>query len=233
MSVTADVVAVIPARGGSKRINRKNARDFNGRPMISWPLDACKASGQISEVVVSTDDEELARIARDSGATRVIDRPAELATDIAGTAPVINHVIDEVGVAPDSLVICIYPTAPLTSVLVHKALDLARQHPDMFIVSVGRHRSPHERSLRLIEGDFMALASLDHLFTRTQDLPQRYFDAGKLYVARASVWKARETMLEKPFVPFYLPDWATVDIDEPDDWALAEALHKVFILDST
>ena len=231
--MSADVVAIIPARGGSTRIPRKNARDFNGRPMISWPLEACKALAEISHIVVSTDDEALARIARDLGATRVIDRPAELATDTAGTAPVIKHAIDELGVDDDTLVMCLYPTATLTPHLVSEALELARQLPDKFVVSVGRHRSPHERSLQRLDGDLMSLASTNHLLTRTQDLPQRYFDAGKLYVARASVWKARETMMEKPFVPFYLPDWAAVDIDEPDDWPVAEALHRVFVLESS
>jgi len=128
---------------------------------------------------------------------------------------------------------CLYPTATLTPHLVSEALELAREHPDKFVVSVGRHRSPHERSLQRLEGDLMSLVLPDHLLTRTQDLPQRYFDAGKLYVARASVWKARDTMMEKPFVPFYLPDWAAVDIDEPDDWPVAEALHRVFVLESS
>ena len=231
--MSADVVAIIPARGGSTRIPRKNARDFNGRPMISWPLEACRALAEISHIVVSTDDEALARIARDLGATRVIDRPAELATDTAGTAPVIKHAIDELGVDDDTLVMCLYPTATLTPHLISEVLGLAREHPDRFVVSVGRHRSPHERSLQRLDGDLMSLASTNHLLTRTQDLPQRYFDAGKLYVARASVWKARETMMEKPFVPFFLPDWAAVDIDEPDDWQVAEALHRVFVLESS
>ena len=231
--MSADVVAIIPARGGSTRIPRKNAKVFNGKPIIAWPLEACKALDAISHCVVSTDDEELARIARDSGATTVIDRPAELATDMAGTAPVIKHAIDEVGVDDDTLVMCLYPTATLTPHLVSETLELAREHPDKFVVSVGRHRSPHERSLQRLGGDLMSLASPDHLLTRTQDLPHRYFDAGKLYVARASVWKARETMIEKPFVPFHLPDWAAVDIDEPDDWPIAEALHRVFVLESS
>ena len=231
--MSADVVAIIPARGGSTRIPRKNAKVFNGKPIIAWPLEACIALDALSRSVVSTDDEELARIARDSGATTVIDRPAELATDMAGTAPVIKHAIDELGVDDDTLVMCLYPTATLTPHLVSEALELACEHPDKFVVSVGRHRSPHERSLQRLEGDLMSLASPDHLLTRTQDLPQRYFDAGKLYVARASVWKARETMMEKPFVPFHLPDWAAVDIDEPDDWPVAEALHRVFVLETS
>ena len=231
--MSADVVAIIPARGGSSRIPRKNAKDFNGRPIIAWPIDACGASNAISRVVVSTEDIELASIAGDSGATTVIDRPAELATDAAGTAPVIKHAIDALGLGADTVVMCIYPTATLTPALLEGALDLARQHSNTFVVTVGRHRSPLERSLQRREDGLMSLSSSEHLLTRTQDLPQRYFDAGKLYVARASVWKACETMMEVPFVPFHLPDWAAVDIDEPDDWAVAEALHRVFVLESS
>lgn len=229
----ADVVAIIPARGGSSRIPRKNAKLFNGRPIVAWPIAACSDTDAISDIVVSTDDGELAHISRESGVTTVIDRPAELATDTAGTAPVIKHAIDELGLEPETLVICLYPTAPLTPALVEEAIGLARQNPETFVVSVGRHRSPYERSLTRQDDGLMSLGTSDYLLTRTQDLPQRYFDAGKLYLARASVWKARETMMEKPFVPFYLPDWATVDIDEPDDWVVAEALHRVFVLESS
>jgi N-acylneuraminate cytidylyltransferase len=231
--MSADVVAIVPARGGSSRISRKNSKEFNGRPIITWPLDACSQVVAISQTVVSTDDQEIARIARDAGATSVIDRPADLATDTAGTAPVIRHAIDELQVSDDTFVMCLYPTATLTAVLVEEAIDLADQHPDKFVITVGRHRSPHERSLNPREGGLMSLGSTDHLLTRTQDLPQRYFDAGKLYVARASVWKVRETMMEVPFVPLHLPDWATVDIDEPEDWAVAEALHRVFVLETS
>lgn len=228
-----DVIAIIPARGGSSRIPRKNAKEFNGRPMVAWPLAACSDLAEVSEVVVSTEDSELAQIARDSGATRVIDRPAELASHTAGTAPVIRHAIDELGLADDTLVMCLYPTATLTPALIQDALALARAHPDTFVVTVGRHRSPHERSLQRVGEEHMALSSQEHLLSRTQDLPQRYFDAGKLYIATASLWRARETMMEAPFVPFFLPDWASVDIDEPDDWAIAEALHRVFVLESS
>jgi len=226
-----NVVAIIPARGGSQRIPRKNAKDFNGRPIISWPLAACATVDVISQVIVSTEDADIARISRDSGADLVIDRPAELAADAAGTAPVVKHAINELGLDDDTLVLCLYPTATGTAALVEEAIRLACSHPDEFVISVGRHRSPWERSLERSEGKLMSLSSTEHMLTRTQDLPQRYFDAGKLYIARVSVWRARETMMEAPFVPFHLPDWATVDVDEPDDWAVAEALHRVFVLE--
>jgi CMP-N-acetylneuraminic acid synthetase len=231
--VSPGIAVVIPARGGSVRIPRKNVKTFNGRPIVSWALDSCAKNPAIQQVAVSTDDPEITAVGLAHGATTIIDRPADLATDTAGTAPVIRHAIDELRLSDDALVVCLYPTATLTQALVEEALDLARQHPDRFVVSVGRHRSPHERSVEPREAGLMALSSTEHLLTRTQDLPQRYFDAGKLYVAKASVWKARDTMMEVPFVPFHLPDWATVDIDEPEDWAIAEALHRVFVLETS
>ena len=231
--MTQAVVAIVPARGGSSRIPRKNVKDFNGQPIVRWPLAACREVDSIAQIVVSTDDAEIAQIARDSGVTSVIDRPAKLATGLAGTAPVITHAIDHLELADDTLVMCLYPTATISSVILDQALELAHNNPDDFVVTVGRHRSPHERSLERVGEGLMALTSKDHLLTRTQDLPQRFFDAGKLYIAGASVWRARETMMAAPFVPYYLPDWAAVDIDEPDDWSVAEALHRVFVLESS
>jgi N-acylneuraminate cytidylyltransferase len=228
--MVAGSVVIIPARGGSARIPRKNVKAFNGRPILEWPVTACQGVEGIAQVVVSTEDEEIGGVACSAGAT-VVERPEHLATNTAGTAPVITHAIDELGLEDNTLVLCLYPTATLTTTQVSEVLALAAAHPETFVVTVGRHRSPWERSLHRVSEDLMALASQDHLLTRTQDLPQRYFDAGKVYAASASLWRQRETMMEKPFVPFFLPEWATVDIDEPEDWPIAEALHRVFVLE--
>ena len=229
----ARTAVVIPARGGSARIPRKNIKIFNGRPAIAWPIESCLAVPSIDVVAVSTDDREIGEIARACGVAITIDRPVELASSTAGTAAVIKHALDQLVLTDDTLVMCLYPTAPLTSAHIEEALQLARGNPDRFVVTVGRHRSPLERALQCVEDELMALSSNEHLLTRTQDLPQRYFDAGKLYVASAAVWRERETMMEVPFVPLYLPDWAAVDMDDPDDWEIAEALHRVFVLESS
>ncbi len=226
------VVAVVPARGGSARVPRKNVRPFNGKPMITWPLSAAAQSGRFERVVASTDDEEIAAIAREAGAEVPFTRPANLADQHAGTAPVIRHAITELGLADDDIVVCLYPTAAITSEILSDALDRAGSSPERFVISVGRHRSPLERSLEARPDQTMALAHPEHLLSRTQDLPVRYFDAGKFYIATAALWKSQETMMSEPFTPYFLPEWASVDIDEPEDWPLAEALHKAFILDS-
>ncbi len=225
------VVAVVPARGGSTRIPRKNIASFNGKPMISWPLEAAANSGLFERVVVSTDDDEIAAIARDAGAEVPFTRPADLADQHAGTAPVIRHAITKLDLADDDIVVCLYPTAAITPEIFRDALHQAGTSPERFVISVGRHRSPHERSLEARPDDLMAVAHPENLLTRTQDLPVRYFDAGKFYIAPASLWKSQETMMSEPFTPYFLPEWATVDIDEPEDWPLAEALHKAFVLD--
>jgi N-acylneuraminate cytidylyltransferase len=230
--VVGQAVAVVPARGGSNRIPRKNIASFNGKPMITWPLSAAENAGLFDRVVVSTDDDEIATIARQAGAEVPFTRPADLADQHAGTAPVIRHAITELNLADDDIVVCLYPTAAITPEILRDALRHAGSPPERFMVSVGRHRSPDERSLEARPHDLMALVHPEHLLTRTQDLPVRYFDAGKFYIAPASLWKSQETMMSEPFTPYFLPEWATVDIDEPEDWPLAEALHKAFVLDS-
>jgi N-acylneuraminate cytidylyltransferase len=183
--------------------------------------------------VVSTDDEEIAAIAREAGAEVPFMRPANLADQHAGTAPVIRHAISALGFADADIVVCLYPTAAITAEILSDALSQAGASPQSFVISVGRHRSPSERSLEVRSDGTMTVAYPEHLLSRTQDLPVRYFDAGKFYIAPASIWKSQETMMSEPFTPHFLPEWATVDIDEPGDWPLAEALHKTFVLDAS
>jgi CMP-N-acetylneuraminic acid synthetase len=179
---------------------------------------------------VSTDDAEVSLVAAQEGAEIPFERPASLADDLAGTAPVIRHAIEELALEPLQLVLCLYPTAAIDSAILDSALKLAETSglPDRFLISVGKHRSPHERSLVATAEALMKLASREALLTRTQDLPQRYFDAGKIYLAHAETWMKHETMMAKPFLPFPLPAWATIDMDEPEDWPIAEALHRSF-----
>ncbi|MEE4209386.1 MAG: pseudaminic acid cytidylyltransferase, partial [Parvularcula sp.] len=116
-------VAILPARGGSKRVPRKNVRDFAGRPMIAWPIATAQASGCFERIVVSTDDDEIARIAREVGAETPFRRPDALADDHTGTRPVVAHAVNALGLDPETAVCCIYPTAPFLD-----AADLGRGH---------------------------------------------------------------------------------------------------------
>lgn len=227
------ITAIIPARGGSTRVPRKNVKAFNGQPMLSWPIQAALASSAIDRVVVSTDDDEIAQVAIASGAEVPFTRSGELSSAHAGTAPVILHAIDELGIADSDVVMCLYPTAPVPVVFLDEAMQVAMKNPEYFTISVGRHRSPLERALGALDEGLMAIESTQSLLERTQDLPQRFFDAGKFYLASAGLWRSKETMMSDPFIPYYLPDWASVDMDEPDDWPIAEALHRAFVLEAS
>lgn len=199
--------------------------------MIGWPVEALLESGEFYRVIVTTDDEEIAEVARGCGAEVPFMRPAELSDEKAGTAPVVRHALEELDVPDADLVMCVYPTAAVTADMLRAGLELSADAPGQFVVSAGRHRSPQERALVQTPAGLLELERPEFLLTRTQDLATRFFDAGKFYAASASLWRGQETMMSEPFVPYFLPDWAAVDIDEPGDWPIAEALHRVFVLE--
>ena len=198
--------------------------------MISWPIGACNKSKFTTRVVVSTDSEEIAAVALAHGAEIPFERPADLADESAGTAPVVRHAIEVLGIDPHRWILCIYPTAAIDSSFIDDAVGRIESGGlvNRFLISVGRHRSPLERALTINSEGLLELVNRDGLLSRTQDLPQRYFDAGKFYLATAQTWMEHETMMALPFEPLFLPDWAAVDIDDPEDWPLAEALHRSF-----
>lgn len=229
---TSDTVAIIPARGGSQRIPRKNISTFNGKPMIEWPIVSALESGVFTRVIVSTDDAEIAETAKQAGAEIPFLRPSSLGGNEVGAAAVVHHAIKTLCLDPSVAVMNLYPTSPLTHNLLRSAVEDFRKDSSRFLISVGRYRTPVERSLSLSAG-LMSHRQKSSIHTRSQDLPESYFDAGKFHIATASVWQRSETMMADPFVPFFLPAWATVDIDEPEDWLIAEALHKVFVLESS
>lgn len=200
--------------------------------MIEWPIAAALASGVFTRVIVSTEDDEIAETAKQAGAEIPFLRPNSLGGDEVGAAKVVRHAIQTLCLAPDVAVMNLYPTSPLTSNLLRSAVEGFGKDSGRFLISVGRYRTPVERALSL-SGGLMSHQQKSSMHTRSQDLPESYFDAGKFHIATASVWQRTETMMANPFVPFLLPAWATVDIDEPEDWLIAEALHKVFVLESS
>lgn len=226
---SGESIAVIPARGGSQRIVSKNIKDFNGQPMIAWPIKAAEDSGMFSRIIVSTDDAEIASIARGAGAEIPFERPSELSGHNVGAAPVIRHAIEVLGLSPNVSVANIYPTSPLPSEILRAAVLLQQSNQRHFVIGVGRYRTPIERALRHSNG-LMSHQEPDAALVRSQDLPASYFDAGKFHIATVELWKRNETMMSRPFVPYFLPDFLAVDIDEPGDWEIAEALHQVFVL---
>lgn len=216
-------LAIIPARGGSKRIPRKNIRHVAGLPAIAWPIRAAIASDRFDMVVVSTDDQEIAEVARQQGATVPFLRPPHLSDDMTGTRQVIRHAIMELGAAP-GYSCCIYPTAVLVTPEDLQEAVSAHEIEDTSVVSV---TALDRRMWRGFAADNGRLRRLFPEFagTRSQDLPELYLDAGQFYVASNEHWLNPERSLAEGAVPHVLPGHRAIDVDTEEDW---EALERSF-----
>ncbi|WP_415765188.1 pseudaminic acid cytidylyltransferase [Pseudomonas sp. ZB1P45] len=218
-------VAIIPARGGSKRIPRKNLKPFDGVPMIVRSIRTALDCGLFDQVVVSTDDEEIADVARAHGALVPFVRPVELADDFTGTAAVIVHALSQLPTF--DYVCCIYATAPLLQArYLRQGHELLVQHPDKsFAFSVAGFGFPVQRALTLDEQG--ALTSLYPEFrnTRSQDLPEAYQDAGQFYWGRREAWLRGDALFSPVSLPVILPRHLVQDIDTLEDWKRAEYLY--------
>ena len=221
-------IAVIPARGGSQRIPRKNIKLFGGKPMIAYAIAAARNSGLFEHVVVSTDDDEIAQIALAHGATVPFRRPPELADSQTATVPVIGHAAQWFvyhGQAP-AAVCCIYPCVPLL-----RAEDLRGAHAlfvardaDYVYPVVAFHSSPW-RAMRKPEQGPMEFVHPQHELTRTQDLPRCYFDAGQFYWGKTVAWISGLRMHSNGH-GYEIAGHRAVDIDTPDDWLRAELIAR-------
>ena len=217
-------VCVIPARGGSKRIPRKNIALFHGRPMIGWPIAAAITSGLFARVVVSTDDAEIAAVARDLGAETPFLRPGALSDDHTPTVPVIGHAVRELGLAPDTSVCCLYATSPMV-----QADDLAQglallAADTTYVVSVTSFPFPIQRALRRHADGRIEMIDPSHMNTRSQDLEEAWHDAGQFYWGHARTWAAGAPVFGPGTCGLPLPRHRVQDIDTPEDWLRAEAM---------
>ncbi|HRK57022.1 MAG TPA: pseudaminic acid cytidylyltransferase [Burkholderiaceae bacterium] len=222
-------LAVIPARGGSKRIPRKNIKHFGGKPMIAHAIAAAQASALFTHILVSTDDEEVAHIARTYGAETPFMRPSNLADDHTPTVPVIAHAIREVttfGWVVDC-VCCIYPCNPfLRPQDLEQALALLHSSHADYVFTITEFPSAPQRALtRHADGRLAALYPA-HELARTQDLAPSYHDAGQFY------WGTRHAWLNNPRIHsngmgLVIPRWRVIDIDTPEDWQRAEMLYPI------
>tara|TARA_B110000438_G_C15776740_1_gene634370 strand:- start:267 stop:995 length:729 start_codon:yes stop_codon:yes gene_type:complete len=223
-------VALIPARGGSRRIPGKNKREFHGRPMIAWPIAAAQSSGLFEEILVSTDDDDIAVIAEKHGAIVPFRRPAALSNDHAGTDPVILHALNWLaseGRGPKYLC-CIYPTAPLLtgSVIteVFSAMQESQAH-SAFTATTFAH--PTWRALHRMGDGFVEYQWSEHRDTRSQDLPELIHDAGQCYWVEVAAYRRDPRLINNRTVPVMLPRWRAQDIDTEEDWQMTERLVAV------
>ena len=218
-------VCIIPARGGSKRIPRKNIRPFLGRPIIAHPIEAALASGCFDEVMVSTEDEEIADIARDCGATVPFLRSAKTASDHAGSEEAIYEVIlsyRALGREFDH-VCAIFPTAALTTPEhIKQGLERLLADPTLTaVLPVVRFSYPVQRALAIREGR-LPMMHPEYYDSRSQDLEPAYHDAGQWYWLRIAPFLRTKEMMGPNSAGLIVSTMDAQDIDDEDDWALAE-----------
>ena len=224
-------IAIIPARGKSKRILRKNIKPFNGKPIIAYSIEVAKQSKLFDDIIVTTDDEEIAAVAEQFGANAPFRRPDELSDDFTPTIPVIKHAIEwyEANRSPIDYVCCIYATAPFvrTEDLIAGYNALSELNKS-YAFPVTSFPFPIFRSVAISEQG-MTPVFPEHILKRSQDLPEAYHDAGQFY------WGTREAYLEeKPFFaehsyPIVIPRYLVQDIDTPEDWESAEIMNRSII----
>lgn len=228
-------IAVIPARGGSKRIPRKNIKFFAGKPMIAWSIEAAFASGCFSDVIVSTDDSEIAAVARQYGAQTPFIRPPELANDTATTRAVMHHAVNYILAADETLIdrqtaiCCIYATAPfLTGDVVKQAFDRWRASKKSFCFSVTSYAFPIQRALQLEDDGSVKMFNEQYRSTRSQDLIEAYHDAGQFYWGSAAAFATDLPMFSEHGLAYQLPRKRVQDIDTLEDWEFAELLFEAW-----
>jgi len=220
-------IAVIPARGGSKRIPRKNIRPFCGKPIIAWSIETALATGLFASVIVSTDDEAIAEVARRHGADVPFMRPASLSDDMTGTTPVFRHAVEwwlgngnEIEAA-----CCIYATAPFTTPGdIEKGFAALDAAPAAFSVTTFPY--PIHRGLERGPGGTVSLIRPEHRLTRSQDLPEAYHDCGQFYWAATDFLLAGKEFMDGEAVGVPVPRHRVQDIDTEEDWLRAEAMYR-------
>lgn len=225
-------IAIIPARGGSKRIPRKNIKTFCGKPMIAWSIEAAKKANLFDRIIVSTDDEEIAKVAKKWGAEVPFMRPAELSNDFVGTTEVIAHATKWAQDQGWSIkaVCCIYATAPFVQKddLQH-GLDALCSGPWAYAFTATEFAAPVFRSFKQVESGGIEMFFPEHFSTRSQDLPMALHDAGQFYWGRPNAWLSGARIFDRHSTPVFIPRWRVQDIDTVDDWVRAEMLAPVIM----
>jgi N-acylneuraminate cytidylyltransferase len=220
------IVAIIPARGGSKRIPEKNIRPFAGRPIIAYPIQAARDSGLFDRIIVSTDSPKIGAIATEYGAEVPFLRPAELADDMAATAPVIVHALQwlaEQG-QPATHFCCIYPAAPFVRPEdLRSGLERLRAAGAVTAFSVAAYATPIFRALKINEQGALDMIWPEYEMSRSQDLPAAYHDAGQFYWGDSGKFLVEKRLYASVSIPVVLPGMLVQDIDTLEDWEMAES----------
>lgn len=223
------VIAIITARGGSKRIPKKNIKEFYGKPMLAYAIEAAKGAGIFDEIMVSTDSEEIAEVARKYGANVPFMRSERTANDFATTFDVLEEVINEYkkqGNFFDELC-CIYPCVPfLTSKTLKESYKLMKQTKANALQPVCKYPAPVEWAMK-IENGFLLPNDKEALKIRSQDLTPKYFDVGMFYFCNTEIMLKEKTVVPTDTSGYIIDESECQDIDTPDDWKMAEMKYKL------
>jgi N-acylneuraminate cytidylyltransferase len=223
-------IAIIPARGGSKRIPRKNVREFCGKPLIAWSIDAARRCPEIEQVYVSTDDDEIAEVASLAGALVPFLRPKSLADDFSGTTAVVQHAVGWLKERGHVIgeVCCLYATAPLVRPEdLSEGLRVLRATACDYAFSVTTFDYPIQRALSYENDGRIAPLYSEHRSTRSQDLPESVHDAGMFYWAMDKTWQAAREVFSSASRGVKLPRYRVQDIDTEEDWERASLMFRV------
>lgn len=221
------VVAIIPARGGSSRIQNKNIRQFAGNPMISYSIQAAKQSGVFDRIIVTTDSKAIANIAEEYGAEVPFFRPDHLSDDHTPTAPVISHALKFIADQgePAEYACCIYATAPFVRPeFIRQGYEIILKKGVSAAFSVTTFAFPIFRALKIKENGQMAMFWPEHELARSQDLPEAYHDAGQFYWLKVDSFLKSEKLYASDAMPVRIPRYLVQDIDTPEDWETAERM---------
>ena len=224
-------VAIIPARGGSKRIPNKNIKHFAGKPIIAYSIEAAKVSGLFDKIFVSTDSEKIALTAKEYGAEVPFMRPKELSDDFTPTAPVLLHALKwlEVQGMPAKFACCIYATAPFVRPeYLKKGFRLIMRKRASAVFSVTAFPFSIFRALNINEAGCLEMFWPEHECTRSNDLPEAYHDAGQFYWLDSKRFLKTKKVYANDALPVIIPHFLVQDIDTPEDWETALVIYEVF-----
>ena len=222
-------IAIITARGGSKRIPRKNIKEFLGKPIIAYTIEAAIASNMFDQVMVSTDDDEIAEIAKKYGAMVPFMRSEKTSNDFATTADVLNEVIDEYKKLGENFeyMCCLYPTAPfVTPDAIGQAMKILEDNGADTVLPVVKFSFPPQRGVIMKDG-YLIPKYPECMPMRSQDLEPMYHDAGQFYCMKVSSFLEQGKVVMDKTMPYMQDDMNVQDIDTPEDWAIAEVKYKV------
>ena len=225
----AKTIAVIPARGGSKRIPRKNIKPFCGKPMIAYSIEAAIRSGIFDEIIVSTDDEEIADVAKNAGASVPFMRPKELSDDFTATGAVVEHAIKFLQARGDRIkfVCTIYATAPLIDEFYIKlGLEKLRASNAKNAFSCTSMPFPIWRTFKIAKDGRCEMFWRENFAKRSQDLEEAYQDAGQFYWTNLDAPSSDEIFFGRDSIAIVLPRHLVQDIDTLQDWIRAEFLYE-------